>query len=146
MHLSGSIPIHPSWVHCPTQGKTYHPAKLIWHHLCRSFLMIALCLLHDRPIFCTNVLNLDTGLVSLQFHRRYDDFFETISFNKPETKVSSNWHVFAGLVRPDKTPTVEQVLRRTRPSQPIADDTNLLVPNQNPAQVPDELSFINFDN
>ncbi|KAL7482307.1 hypothetical protein ACHAW6_010263, partial [Cyclotella cf. meneghiniana] len=30
-----------------------------------------------------------TGQVSLQFHCRYDDFFETISFNKPETMMSS---------------------------------------------------------
>jgi hypothetical protein len=43
------------------------------------------------------VLNLDTGLVSPQFHCRYDDFFETISFNKPETMMSSNWQILAGL-------------------------------------------------
>ncbi|KAL7481442.1 hypothetical protein ACHAW6_007123, partial [Cyclotella cf. meneghiniana] len=48
-----------------------------------------------------------TGLVSLQFHCRYDDFFETISFNKPETMMSSNWQILAGLVRPDKPPMVK---------------------------------------
>ncbi|KAL7478265.1 hypothetical protein ACHAW6_004038 [Cyclotella cf. meneghiniana] len=86
------------------------------------------------------VLNLDTGLVSLQFNCWYNDIFETISFNKPEIMMSSNWQVLAGLEKPDKTPTVKQVLQRTQPSQPIAHDTNLLVPNQDPAQVPDELS------
>ncbi|KAL7475098.1 hypothetical protein ACHAW6_001027 [Cyclotella cf. meneghiniana] len=45
------------------------------------------------------ILNLDTGLVSLQFHCRYDDFFETISFNKPETTMSSNWQILACLTR-----------------------------------------------
>ncbi|KAL7480223.1 hypothetical protein ACHAW6_005922 [Cyclotella cf. meneghiniana] len=43
------------------------------------------------------VLNLDTGLVSLQFHCRYDDFYETINFNRPDTmtyqigKFSLDW-------------------------------------------------------
>ncbi|KAL7476041.1 hypothetical protein ACHAW6_001927 [Cyclotella cf. meneghiniana] len=142
---------------------------------------IAVCLLHDRLIFCANaqgktsvqtvckqmrrqnlplslqqqpfcqqclqtacrattantqllwLLNLDTGLVSPQFHCRYDDFFETISFNKLETIMSSNLQILAGLVRSDKSPTVKQVLQRARPSQPIAHDINLLVPNQTPA-------------
>ncbi len=59
--------------------------------------------------------------------------------------MSSNWQILAGLIKPDNTPTVEQVLQRARPSQPMAHDTNLLVPNQDPAQAHDELSFINFD-
>ena len=40
---------------------------------------------------------------------------------------------------------VEQVFQRAQRSPPITQDTNLLVPNQNPTQAPDELSFINFD-
>ncbi|KAL7478239.1 hypothetical protein ACHAW6_004009, partial [Cyclotella cf. meneghiniana] len=43
------------------------------------------------------ILNLDTGLVSPQFHCQYDDFFETTSLNKPDTMTSSNWQVLAGL-------------------------------------------------
>ncbi len=54
MHLSGSIPFHPSWIHRLTQEKTYHPSIPIWHRLCWSFLKVALCLFYDRPIFCAN--------------------------------------------------------------------------------------------
>ncbi|KAL7481330.1 hypothetical protein ACHAW6_007014 [Cyclotella cf. meneghiniana] len=68
------------------------------------------------------VLNLDTGLVSPQFDCQFDDFFETISLNKPETTMSSNWQIFAGLERPDKTPTVKQGLQSARPPQHVAHD------------------------
>ncbi|KAL7485604.1 LOW QUALITY PROTEIN: hypothetical protein ACHAW6_011195 [Cyclotella cf. meneghiniana] len=91
------------------------------------------------------VLNLDTGLVSQQFHCQYDDFVETISFNKLETMMSSNGQILAGLERPDKTPMVEQDLQRARPPQPIARNANPLIPDQNPAHIPHELSFINFN-
>ncbi|KAL7482125.1 hypothetical protein ACHAW6_007811 [Cyclotella cf. meneghiniana] len=44
--------------------------------------------------FCTCnvnlILNLDTSIVSLQFHCRYNDFFDTVSFKKPGTMMSSN--------------------------------------------------------
>ena len=56
------------------------------------------------------VLNIDTGLCSPQFHCRYDDFFETIDLNKPDTMTSSSWQILAGLERPDQLPSVEQLL------------------------------------
>ncbi|KAL7489274.1 hypothetical protein ACHAW6_014851 [Cyclotella cf. meneghiniana] len=70
--------------------------------------------LHHAPNI-NLVLNLDTGLVSLQFYCRYDAFFETISFNKLETMMSLNWQNLAHLERLDRTPMVEQVLQGARP-------------------------------
>ncbi|KAL7476135.1 hypothetical protein ACHAW6_002012 [Cyclotella cf. meneghiniana] len=62
------------------------------------------------------VLNLDTRLVSPQFHCRYNDFFETISFNKPEMMMSSNWQILTGLIRPDNTPTAKQIEDQGHPA------------------------------
>ncbi|KAL7475510.1 hypothetical protein ACHAW6_001420, partial [Cyclotella cf. meneghiniana] len=198
--------VHPSWIHCSAQRKTYHPMIPIWHRIHRSFFTIAFCILYDRPIFCTKLkrttslqvsaatefititvtmaalqamhsssmlnknskyslfvafglnlgpsphharnlnlmLNLISSLVSPQFHCQYNDFFETISLNKPETMMSSNWQILAGLERPDKTLTVKQVLQRARPPQPIAPNANLSIPDQNPGHIPDE-PFININ-
>ena len=43
------------------------------------------------------VLNLENGLVSPQFHVKYDDFFETTRFNQAEATTSSPWRKLANL-------------------------------------------------
>lgn len=55
------------------------------------------------------VLNLTTGLVSPQYHVTYDDFFETTRYGAQDTQVASTWQQLAGLVRPTRDPTVENV-------------------------------------
>ncbi|KAL7476906.1 hypothetical protein ACHAW6_002742 [Cyclotella cf. meneghiniana] len=40
-----------------------------------------------------------------------DDFFEMIELNKPDTMMSSNWQILAGLERPDQLPSVKQLLQ-----------------------------------
>ncbi|KAL7481128.1 LOW QUALITY PROTEIN: hypothetical protein ACHAW6_006809 [Cyclotella cf. meneghiniana] len=86
----------------------------------------------------------NTNLVSPQFHCQYNDFFETISFNEPETMMSSKWQILASLERPDEIPTVKQVIQRPRPLQSTACDLNPSASDQNPSQVPNKLSFL-FD-
>ncbi|KAL7477469.1 hypothetical protein ACHAW6_003275 [Cyclotella cf. meneghiniana] len=51
------------------------------------------------------VLNLMTGLVSLQYHCRFDDFFETVKLNGSDINTSANWKQLAGFCRTDGTPT-----------------------------------------
>ena len=47
------------------------------------------------------VLNLITGLVSPQFHCRFDDFFETIRLSSEDVVTAAPWHVLAGFKRAD---------------------------------------------
>ena len=53
----------------------------------------------SEPISCT------TGLVSPQYHCRFDDFFETVKLNGPDVTMSANWKHLAGFSRTDGTPT-----------------------------------------
>ncbi|KAL7486990.1 hypothetical protein ACHAW6_012591 [Cyclotella cf. meneghiniana] len=64
---------------------------------------------HAQNIYL--VLNLDTSLCSPQFHCQYNDFFKTITINKPDTMMSSNWQILAGLESPNKIPCVKQLLQ-----------------------------------
>ncbi|KAL7485090.1 hypothetical protein ACHAW6_010683 [Cyclotella cf. meneghiniana] len=58
---------------------------------------------HARNVYL--VLNLTTGLVSPQYHCRFDDFFETVRLNGPDVTTSANWKHLAGFSRTDGTPT-----------------------------------------
>ena len=53
------------------------------------------------------VLNLSTGLVSPQYHCRFDDFFETSRYAKRDLSVGSTWQRLAGLIRVDRLPLLE---------------------------------------
>ncbi len=53
--------------------------------------------MHPRNVYL--VLNLSTGLVSPQFHCRFDDFFETTKYGASDVAVSSTWQVLAGFER-----------------------------------------------
>jgi hypothetical protein len=50
------------------------------------------------------VLSLTTGLVSPQFHCRFDDFFETCKHGASDTSTQSTWQQFAGLTRTSINP------------------------------------------
>ena len=52
--------------------------------------------LHARNVYL--VLNLTTGLVSPQYHCRFDDFFETVKLNGPDVITSANWKHLAGFL------------------------------------------------
>ena len=56
------------------------------------------------------VLNLNTGLVSPQFHCRYDDFFKTTRHLERDIVTSANWKQLAGFIKYDGTPTVQERL------------------------------------
>jgi hypothetical protein len=53
---------------------------------------------------------LNTGLVSPQFHCRFDDFFETTRHNKPDVVTSALWKQMAGLRQSKGTPTAPERL------------------------------------
>jgi hypothetical protein len=63
------------------------------------------------------VLNLHTGLVSPQYHCRFDDFFETTRHGSPEVSDNVTWQQLAKLER------TYEVLRRD--SEPILHRPNL---------------------
>ena len=56
------------------------------------------------------ILNLNTRLVSPQFHCRYDDFFETTKHSERDIVTSANWKQLAGFTKYDGTPTVQDGL------------------------------------
>ncbi len=56
------------------------------------------------------VLNLNTGLVSPQFHCSYDDFFETTRHLERDIMTSANWKQLAGFTKYDGNPTVKDRL------------------------------------
>ena len=53
-------------------------------------------------MLCCLVLSPTTGLVSLQFHVTFDDFFKTTCFNHAEILLPSAWQKPAGFVHEDK--------------------------------------------
>ncbi|KAL7480535.1 LOW QUALITY PROTEIN: hypothetical protein ACHAW6_006223, partial [Cyclotella cf. meneghiniana] len=147
------------------------PDGLLRHHFCQSFLRLryihfmtaqtstkTLQAKQAHTKFATEqgphhvrninlVLNLETGLCSSQFHFRYDDFFETISLNKPDMMIPSNWQILAGLERPNQLPSVEQLLQ-VRNCASVSQGNN--VTEKQPADdfsiIPEEFSMIDFGN
>lgn len=55
-------------------------------------------------------LNLNTGLVSPQFHCRYDDFLKTTQHSECDVVMSANWKQLAGFVKYDGSPTMQDRL------------------------------------
>ncbi len=55
------------------------------------------------------VLNLSTGLVSPQFHCRFDDFFETTRYGAQDVATTAPWRTLAGFRRPDGSPAANHV-------------------------------------
>ena len=52
------------------------------------------------------MLNLENGLVSPQFHVKYDDFFETTRSNQAEATTSAPWRKLANLKADVDSPKV----------------------------------------
>jgi hypothetical protein len=67
--------------------------------------------MHARPVYL--MLNLSTGLVSPQYHCRFDDFFETTKYGGPDVAISSTWQQLAGLGRAIDIPSQSQTSRPT---------------------------------
>jgi hypothetical protein len=59
--------------------------------------------MHARNVYL--VLNLHTGLVSPQYHCRFDDFFETTRHGSPEVSDTITWQQLAGLGRANEVLT-----------------------------------------
>ncbi len=53
--------------------------------------------MHARNVYL--VLNLSTGCVSLQYHCRFDNFFETTRHNGPDVSGAISWQLLVGLDR-----------------------------------------------
>ena len=67
--------------------------------------------MHARNVYL--VLNLSTGLVSPQYHCRFDDFFETTRYGGPDVAISSTWQKLTGLGRAIDIPSQSQTSRPT---------------------------------
>ena len=80
-----------------------------WPPRTRIGLNLGPSLMHAHNVYL--VLNLHTGLVSPQYHCRFDDFFETARHGSPEVSDNVTWQQLAKLER------TYEVLRRT--SEPI---------------------------
>jgi hypothetical protein len=82
---------------------------------------------HARNVYL--ILNLTTGLVSPQYHCRFDDFFETTRHNKPDIVTSAAWKQLAGLKRPDGTSTAPELPRTIREASIPRNDSAMTAPN-----------------
>jgi hypothetical protein len=89
--------------------------------------------LSPSPFHAQNVyliLNLTTGLVSPQYHCRFDDFFETTHHNKPDILTSATWKQLAGLKRPDGSPTAPEPSRAIQETLIPQNDRVITAPNE----------------
>jgi hypothetical protein len=59
--------------------------------------------MHAKNVYL--VLNLSTGLVSPQYHCRFDNFFETRKYGGPDVSVSSTWQQLARLGHANELPS-----------------------------------------
>jgi hypothetical protein len=59
--------------------------------------------MHARNVYL--VLNLSTGLVLPQYHCRFDNFFETTKYGRPNVSVSSTWQQLARLGHANEIPS-----------------------------------------
>ncbi len=89
--------------------------------------------MHARTVHL--VLNLSTGLVSPQYHCRFDDFFETTKYGAADVAVSSTWQQLAGFYcatdvnSPSSTPKLHGDILRETPS-----DTHVLLSLQHDSE------------
>jgi hypothetical protein len=66
--------------------------------------------LRPSPLHACNmhlVLSLTTGLVSPQFHCRFNNFFETCNYEVLDMDISSTWQRLAGLKRANVDPWIQ---------------------------------------
>jgi hypothetical protein len=89
---------------------------LKWEERARISLHLVTSPIHSRNI--SLVLNLRTGLVSPQFHVKYDDLFETVS---PSSKLEILWQQRTGFVKSKGPPPSEPPIPDTYYLPPIAD-------------------------
>ncbi|KAL7474573.1 hypothetical protein ACHAW6_000545 [Cyclotella cf. meneghiniana] len=81
-----------------------------------------------------------------EFHYRYDDFFETISLNKPDTMIPSKWQILAVWERPNQLPPVEQLLQVCNSAPVPQGNINEKQPADDFSIIPEEFSLIDFGN
>jgi hypothetical protein len=96
---------------------------------------------HARSV--SMVLNLNTGLVSPQFHVKHDEFFETINDNNRHQRAA--WLLLANLVRPRsiRTPIADPVphIPNATPLPPSQREIpNIQPPQPDQAVIPPELT------
>jgi hypothetical protein len=90
------------------------------------------------------VLNLNTGLVSPQFHCRYDDFFETTRYSERDVITSANWKQLAGFVKYDGTPSLQDRMS-SRDSSVVTVGTNTRFSNDAPIETPHDFPIATDD-
>ena len=59
--------------------------------------------------------------------------------------MSSIWHILAGLIRPDNVSTIDQIIQPCHHAQTIQGNAIPVSPSQHLEEVPEELSFVNFE-
>ena len=69
-----------------------------WSPRCRLGIHLGPSTEHARNVYL--VLNPITGLVSPQYHCRFDDFFESVRFQSPEVTVPTTWRRLSKLTQP----------------------------------------------
>jgi hypothetical protein len=96
--------------------------------------------LGPSPIHALNVylvLNLITGCVSLQYHCRFDDFFETTRHGGPDVSGTICWQQLTGLSRADQ---ISPEFAQPPPSSTVHNET----PSETPF-LSDEFSISTID-
>ena len=92
--------------------------------------------IHARNVYL--VLNLITGCVSLQYHCRFDDFFETTRHGGPDVSGTICWQQLAGFSRADH---ISPELIQRPPSSTVQNETP---PDKTPF-LPDKFSISMID-
>jgi hypothetical protein len=83
---------------------------------------------HARNVYL--VLNLHTGCVSLQYHCRFDDFFETVRHSKPDVSIPTAWQQLSGLTAMMQTPSMEHHNEVPGPSERMKFESSYVVHSQ----------------
>jgi hypothetical protein len=84
--------------------------------------------LHTRNVYL--VLNLHTGCVSLQYHCRFDNFFEMVRHGGPVISVPTAWQQLSGLTVMSQTASMEYHEEVPRPSERMQFGNNAIAPTQ----------------
>jgi hypothetical protein len=84
--------------------------------------------LHARNIYL--VLNLHMRCASLQYHCRFNNFFETAKHGGPDISVSTTWQQLSGLTIMTQTPSMEHHDKAPMLSQCMQFGNNVVTPSE----------------
>jgi hypothetical protein len=99
-----------------------------WSPRARLGVNLGSSLLYARNVYLE--LNLHTGCVLLQYHCRFNNFFEMVRHGGPEVSVPTAWQHLSGLTVMTQTPSVEYHDEVPRPSECMQFRNNVIPPTQ----------------